>query len=262
MTAIIITLLLMVIGGFIAFAIFLQLKEQARIERLRKAALLNNQLRQVRRYLDEMPAQYQPKELRLWLYQRLIGICDELLAVQPDEPLTRRRRFLQDEMVQLQSSKEKRRAKPVVDEIQIMELKRLFESFHAYLLSAKSNKQIDEASFAHFDELINWYRYKVNADHHYYLARQFFLTHKLDDAISEYNEAINQLRPIEEKTEAAELINKYQDAIQEINDDLELQQREAELAAEQAEDAEAEDELDDEWQKFMEEGEFQKKKHF
>ena len=67
MTAIIVTLLLLIIGGFIAFAIYLQLKEQARIERLRKAALLNNQLRQVRRYLDEMPAQYQPKDMRLWL---------------------------------------------------------------------------------------------------------------------------------------------------------------------------------------------------
>jgi hypothetical protein len=214
MTAIIVTLLLLIIGGFIAFAIYLQLKEQARIERLRKAALLNNQLRQVRRYLDEMPAQYQPKDMRLWLYSRMIGLCDELLAIQADEPLSRRRRFLQEEMSQFQASKEKRRAKPVVDEIQIMELKRLFESFHGYLLSTKSNKQIDDESFARFDEMLHWFRYKVNADHHSYLARQFFLTQKMDDAISEYQEAINQLKPIEEKPEAAELINKFVETIQ------------------------------------------------
>jgi hypothetical protein len=262
MTAIIVTLLLLIIGGFIAFAIYLQLKEQARIERLRKAALLNNQLRQVRRYLDEMPAQYQPKDMRLWLYSRMIGLCDELLAIQADEPLSRRRRFLQEEMSQFQASKEKRRAKPVVDEIQIMELKRLFESFHGYLLSTKSNKQIDDESFARFDEMLHWFRYKVNADHHSYLARQFFLTQKMDDAISEYQEAINQLKPIEEKPEAAELINKFVETIQEIQDDMALQQREAELAAEEQGDNEAEEELDNEWQRFMEDGEFQRKKHF
>lgn len=262
MTAIIVTLLLMVIGGFIAFAIYLQLKEQARIERLRKVALLNNQLRQVRRYLDELPAQYQPKDMRLWLYARMIAICDELLAVQPDEPLSRRRRFLHEEMQQFQSSKEKRRAKPVVDEIQIMEMKRLFESFHGYLQTAKTAKQIDEDSFARYDELLHWFRYKINADHHSYLARQFFLTHKMEDAISEYNEAINQLRPIEEKAEAIELINKYQETIQEIQDDLALQQREAEMEASTLEDSEAEEGLDDEWQKFMEDGEFKRKKHF
>lgn len=262
MTAIIVTLLLVAIGGFIAFAIYLQLKERARVERLRKVALLNNQLRQVRRYLDELPAQYQPKDLRLWLYARLIQICDELLAVQPDEPLSRRRRFLHEEMQQFQNSKEKRRAKPVVDEIQIMELKRLFESFQGYLMTCKSNKQVDEESFQRYDELVHWYRYKVNADHHAYLARQFFLTHKMDEAISEYNEAIDQLKPVEEKPEAQELITKFQDIISEIEEDLALQQREAELEAESAEDAEAEGELDNEWQKFMENGEFQKKKHF
>ncbi|MBJ7551334.1 hypothetical protein [Marinomonas ostreistagni] len=262
MTAIIVTLLLLIIGGFIAFAIFLQLREQARIERLRKAALLNNQLRQVRRYLDEMPAQYQPKDMRIWLYSRMIGLCDELLAIQADEQLSRRRRFLQDEMTQFQSSKEKRRAKPVVDEIQIMELKRLFESFHGYLQSTKSNKQISEEAFARFDEMLHWFRYKVNADHHAYLARQFFLTHKMDDAINEYKEAINQLKPIEEKTEAAELINKFTETIQEIEDDMALQQREAELEAESKGDNEAEEALDDEWQKFIDDGEFQRKKHF
>lgn len=262
MTAIIVTLLLMVIGGFIAFAIYLQLKEQARVERLRKVALLNNQLRQVRRYLDELPAQYQPKDMRLWLYARMIAICDELLAVQPDEPLSRRRRFLQEEMQQFQNSKEKRRAKPVVDEIQIMELKRLFESFHGYLLTAKSSKQIDEDTFARYDELIHWFQYKINADHHSYLARQFFLTHKMEEAISEYHEAIAQLKSVEEKPEAAELIEKYLETIQEIQEDMELQQREAEMEAEAMEDSEAEDELDDEWQKFIQDGEFQRKKHF
>lgn len=262
MTAIIVTLLLLVIGGFIAFAIYLQMKEQARIERLRKVALLNNQLRQVRRYLDELPAQYQPKDMRLWLYARMIAICDELLSLQPDEPLSRRRRFLHEEMVQFQESTEKRRAKPVIDEVQIMELKRLFESFHQYLQSEKSHKKIPEDAFARFDELLHWYKYKVTADHHAYTARQFFLTHKMEEAIQEYRLAIGHLKPVEESAEAAAKIKEFEETIAEIEEDIALQEREAELEAESKEDEQSEDELNNEWQKFMEDGEFQKKKHF
>lgn len=262
MTAIIVTLLLLVIGGFIAFAIVLQMKEQARLERLRKVAHLSNQMRQIRRYLDELPAQYQPKDMRLWLFARLIATCDELLGLQKDEHLSRRRNFLYEEMQQFQSSKEKRRAKPVIDEVQIIELKRLFESFIGYLTSAKSQKQIDEEMFMRFDGLLHWYKFKVNADHHSYLARQFFLTHKMEDAIGEYREAINVLKPIFENPEAAAMIEKYEETIKEIEDDIELQQREAEFEEANKEDEDAEGELDDEWQKFMEDGEFKRKKHF
>lgn len=262
MTAVVVTLLLLVIGGFIAFAIYLQLKEQARIERLRKAALLHNQLRQERRFLDELPAQYQPKDMRLWLYTRIIATCDELLKIQPEEPLSRRRRFLHEEMVQFQSSKEKRRAKPVIDDVQILELKRLFESFTSYILNCKADKKIDHESAERFESLLHLYKYKVNADYHAYLARQFFLTHKMDEAIAEYHEAIAQLKPIHEQPEAAESITKYEEIIQEIEDDLELQRKEAEAALENQEDAEAEEELDEEWQKFMSDGEFERKKHF
>lgn len=262
MTVIVVTLMLLVIGGFIAFAIVLQMKEQARIERLRKIAFLNNQMRQIRRYLDELPAQYQPKDMRLWLYSRLIATCDELLGIQPDEPLERRRKFLNEEMQQFQASKEKRRAKPVIDELQIVELRRLFDSFSIYLTTAKSHKQINEELFMRFDALIHWYKYKINSDHHAYLARQFFLTQKLTDAVHEYQEAIKQLLPIQENPEAASAIKGYEEVIKEIEDDMELQKREAELEEASKEDEAAEGELDDEWQKFISEGEFQPKKHF
>ncbi|MGB0944991.1 MAG: hypothetical protein ACPGUE_21495, partial [Marinomonas sp.] len=59
--------------------------------------------------------------------------------------------------------------------------------------------------------------------------------------------------------EAKEAMNKYNSAADEIESDLKLQQQEAESAAE---DQEEEDGLDDEWNKFIEEGEFTKKKTF
>ncbi|BDX03567.1 hypothetical protein MACH16_23150 [Marinomonas pontica] len=155
MTAVTITVLLLVIGGFIAFAIFLQLKEQARLEKLRKVATLNNQLRQVRRYLDEMPPQYQPKDMKLWLFSRMIAIYDQLLVLQPDITLTRRREHLLEEMAEFQESKQKRRAKPMNDELMIIEIRRLFESFKSFLIASQKEKTIDPDVVHRYSKLLN-----------------------------------------------------------------------------------------------------------
>lgn len=156
MTAVTITVLLLVIGGFIAFAIFLQIKEQARLEKLRKVANLNNQLRQVRRYLDEMPPQYQPKDMRLWLFSRMIAIYDQLILLQPDPTLTRRRGHLAEEMVEFQTNKQKRRAKPMNDEILIIEVKRLFESFKSFLIVSQKEKSIDPDVVHRYSKLLDF----------------------------------------------------------------------------------------------------------
>jgi hypothetical protein len=142
MTAIAITLMLIAIGGFIAFAIYLQLKEQARLERLRKSAALGNQTRQLRRYLDDLPPQYQPKDMRIWILRRLVSVYDELIDLQADDTLRRHRGFFVEELKQFEESKTKRKAKPINDELQISELRRLFDSFSAYLDFAKQNKKL------------------------------------------------------------------------------------------------------------------------
>ena len=260
MTAVTITVLLLVIGGFIAFAIFLQLKEQARLEKLRKVAALNNQLRQVRRYLDEMPPQYQPKDMKLWLFSRMISLYDQLIALQPDATLTRRRQHLATEMQEFQGSKLKRRAKPMNDELVIIEVRRLFESFKSYLIVAQKEKKIDSEVANRYSKLLNFFHYKVSSDYHSHLARKAFLSGQMSVALEKYEESLSQLNPIKESVEAQSTILKLKELIQEIEDDLALQKAEEEISRDM--DSEGEVELDDEWNKFMEESTFQQKKRF
>ncbi|MCW8355368.1 MAG: hypothetical protein ACPGRG_14975 [Marinomonas sp.] len=260
MTAVTITVLLLVIGGFIAFAIFLQLKEQARLEKLRKVATLNNQLRQVRRYLDEMPPQYQPKDMKLWLFSRMIAIYDQLLVLQPDITLTRRREHLLEEMAEFQESKQKRRAKPMNDELMIIEIRRLFESFKSFLIASQKEKTIDPDVVHRYSKLLNFYHYKINADYHSYLARKAFLSGQMETAVEMYKEALSQLTPVKESIEAQSTILKLKDLLQEIEDDLALQKAEEEIS--RSMDSQEEGELDDEWSKFIEDSTFQTKKRF
>lgn len=260
MTAVTITVLLLVIGGFIAFAIFLQLKEQARLEKLRKVANLNNQLRQVRRYLDEMPSQYQPKDMRLWLFSRMVAIYDQLILLQPDPTLTRRRGHLSEEMAEFQTSKQKRRAKPMNDEILIIEVKRLFESFKSFLIVSQKEKSIDPDVVHRYSKLLNFYHYKINSDYHAYLARKAFLSGQMDTAVEMYKEALGQLTPIKDSVEAQPTILKLKDLIQEIEEDLALQKAEEEITQNMSNGDE--EEMDDEWNKFIEDSSFKEKKRF
>ncbi|BFM49139.1 hypothetical protein [Marinomonas sp. THO17] len=260
MSTVTITVLLLVIGGFITFAIVLQLKEQARLEKLRKVASLNNQLRQVRRYLDEMPPQYQPKDMRIWLFTRMLAIYDQLISLQPDASLKRRRNNLAEELSEFQESKQKRRALPMNDELKIIEVKRLFESFKSFLVQSQKDKIINSDVVHRYRKLMDFYHYKVNADYHAYLARRAFLSGQMESAMDLYKEAINQLNPIQDDLEAQSIIQKYTDLLQEIQQDLELQQAEEELI--KSMESEKEEELDDEWNKFIESSTFQEKKRF
>ncbi|MGO2354353.1 MAG: hypothetical protein ACTH58_06425 [Marinomonas foliarum] len=260
MTAVTITVLLLVIGGFIAFAIFLQLKEQARLEKLRKVAALNNQLRQVRRYLDEMPPQYQPKDMKLWLFSRMVSLYDQLIALQPDATLSRRRQNIAAEMKEFQGSKQKRRAKPMNDELLIIEVRRLFESFKSYLILSQKEKTIDSDVVNRYNKLLNFFHYKVNSDYHSHLARKAFLSGQMSSALEMYKESLSQLNPIKESVEAQATILKLKELIQEIEEDLVLQKAEDEISRDM--DNQGEEELDDEWNKFIEDSTFQEKKRF
>ena len=264
MTSITIVVLLLLFGGFIVFVIMLQMKEQARLEKLRQAALLNNQTRKIRRYLDDFPPQYQPKDMRLWLYSTLLACYNELLNLQPDDSLRRRQGHVAQEMEEFRQSVQKRKARAINDEMQIIELKRLFESFDDFINQSKEEKKIDADSAFKFKKLLNFFRYKVSADHRAYLARQAFLTNKFEEAIGLYKQAVAELDPIKDVAEAAEAQQRFAGFAEEIETDLKLQQQEAELLGDEDDESGQKDSgsFDDEWDQFIDQSKFEKKKYF
>ncbi|MDB4838096.1 hypothetical protein OAH87_06495 [Marinomonas sp.] len=262
MTTIIVTLLLLVIGGFIAFAIWLQLKEKSRLDGLRKIAALNNQLRQVRRYLDDMPPQYQPKGMRLWLFKRTVAIFDQLILLKSDVSLTRRRNLLMEEMKNFQSNTQKRRSKPMNDEVLITEVKRLFDSFEGFLAESQQEKTINEKQSSQYLKLVGFFKYKVQSDFHAYGARKASLSGQHEQALEMYNEAIAQLSHVKELPPAQPTLVKYNDAISELNAAIALKKQEEEAAEKEKQNLPTSEIYDDEWGKFVESSEFKKKEKF
>lgn len=256
MSVIIITGLLLLGGAFVGFVIYLQLKEQARIDKLRKAATLNNQTRQVRHYIDDLPAQYQPKELRVWLFTRLIGIFDELLVLAPDEKTERRRQRVAEEFEVFKKSTQKRKAKAVNDDIMVINLRRLLDSLQTFLKSSRGAKKLDPDAFERYSQQIAFYRYKLASDNKSFLARKAFLSGKLEDSIALYKKAILELSPISTMDEAVEIENRTNKIIEEIEADLKLQEEAKQLEEEEEEG------LSGEWDNFVEDDGFVKKRTF
>lgn len=257
MSTLIITALLIVSGAFISFVIYLQLKEQARLEKQRKVATLNNQTRQVRHYLDDLPAQYQPKDMRLWLFGRLLEIFDEIQKLAPDDRILTRRQRVVEELEVFRGSKQKRKAKAINDEMMVINLRRLLDSFQNFLTHSRGNKKIDVDTYERYSQLIAFYRYKLGSDNKAFLARQLFLSGKLEESIAMYKKALEELAPISGMGEAKEIEERLKSVIAEIEEDLKLQQEEAKML----EDDE-EEQLDDEWNKFIEDDGFTKKRTF
>ncbi|MCB5160825.1 hypothetical protein [Marinomonas algarum] len=260
MTAMTITVLILLVVGFVALVVVMQLKEQARLDKLRKIAELNNKIRQVRRYLDETPPQYQPKDMRLWLISRKIKLYEQLLALQPDKTMSRRHDNLVEELQRFQDSKQKRRAKPINDELMILEIRRLFESFKSFLIASKKERTISGDVVHRYNRLLHFYHFKVSSDYHAYLARQAFLSGQLDTSIDLYKESLNQLNPVKETIEAQDTISRLKDLLHEIIEDTALQKAEQEMS--KHEDVKREAELDAEWNNYIEGSDFQTKKRF
>ena len=258
MSVIIITGLLLLGGAFVGFVIYLQLKEQARIDKLRKVAALNNQTRQVRHYLDDLPAQYQPKDMRLWLFSRLLGIFDELQSLSPDDKTVKRRQRVAEEFESFKASKQKRKAKAVSDELMVINLRRLLDSLQTFLKSSLSAKKLDSDSFDRYSKLITFNRHKLSSDNKAFLARRSFLSGKLEESVELYKKAIDELEPLEGMDGTKELEDRMKQTIAEIESDLKLQQEEEALLAE-----EEDEELTEEWGKFMDDDDgFTKKRTF
>ena len=81
----------------------------------------------------------------------------------------------------------------------------------------------------------------------------------METAVDMYKEALSQLAPIKESLEAQPIILKIKDLLQEIEEDLALQKAEEEMSKGMESE---EEELDDEWNKFIEDSTFQTKKRF
>lgn len=258
MSVIIITGLLLLGGGLIGFIIYLQLKEQARIDKLRKIAALNSQTRQVRHYLDDLPPQYQPKDMRLWLFARLMGIFDELQNLAPDEKTRNRRLRVAEELETFKSSKEKRKAKAISDEMMVINLRRLLDSLYGFLENSVRAKKLDKETFERYSKIITFNRYKLSSDNKAFLARRSFLSGKLEDAIELYKKALLDLEPIAGMEGTKEIEEKLQQMVIEIESDLKLQQEEAARLAEEEGEG-----LTEEWDKFMDDDDgFTKKRTF
>ncbi|TBR43117.1 hypothetical protein CBF23_005375 [Marinomonas agarivorans] len=258
MSVIIVTGLLLLGGGLIGFIIYLQLKEQARIDKLRKVAALNNQTRQVRHYLDDLPAQYQPKDMRLWLFSRLLDIFDELQRLSPDEKTRNRRQRVAEELEVFKSSKQKRKAKAISDEMMVINLRRLLDSLSNFLEISVRNKKLDKETFERYSQSIAFNRYKLSSDNKAFVARRAFLSGNLEEAIELYKKALVDLEPIQGMDGCKELEDKLKQMVVEIESDLKLQQEEAARLAEQEDE-----ELTEEWDKFMEDDDgFTKKRTF
>lgn len=263
MAIIIISVLLFVIGGFIVLAIVLQLKEQARLDKIRKVAALNNHLRQVRRYIDEMPSQYQPKDMRLWLFSRLASLYDALLEVTPDPTLSRRRKALTAEIAESQGNQKKRRSKPINDELMIINLKKLFESFHSFLKQSEKDKTLSSDVAARYINLLQVYKYQIDSDYHSYLARQSFLSGSYEKSIETYKVALAKLSPVKNKPEAAEAITQLNSLIKQIESALAMSKTGSAEGLVGGHELQSEaGELNEEWDKFIDVTEFKKKKHF
>ncbi|WP_217642294.1 hypothetical protein, partial [Curtobacterium sp. MCBA15_008] len=67
-----------------------QMRERARIERIRKTTALEDSYKRAGRLLSEIPGQYFTADLKLLLIKRMEESCKDLQALKSDQPVEER----------------------------------------------------------------------------------------------------------------------------------------------------------------------------
>lgn len=86
-TTTIVLLLAAIVTVSLVIIVFSQMREKARIERVRKMTAQEDAYNKAYRLLTDIPGQYLTPDLKLLLLKRMEDACQELTALKSDQPV-------------------------------------------------------------------------------------------------------------------------------------------------------------------------------
>lgn len=214
-TAITIIIILIILASIAALFIS-QAREKARIEKVRKANLLQDRYRRVQRLLNEIPPQYLNKELRVMILERGIETLKELAPFKLDTSIPSKLAADEQKLKEIQESNEKPKSVAIKDEAAAKEVRKLLELLYRFIERQRASKKLDKASSNKYLTYINYLISKSKADFYVDRAKQSNANGKIRVAIHNYHNAVSEMMRIKENPLAVKAINNYRAQIKQL----------------------------------------------
>lgn len=250
-TITIVLLLLAVVVISIVIMVVSQMRERARIERVRRVTALEDAYNKAYRIYDELPGQYLTRDIKLLLLHRMEETCKGLQEERADLPV-------KDWLANIKLNKQKvldgtdKHPKAIIDSPDksnyvkelLQSLFKLTESLHK---SGKINAATAKANLRHVLFTIH----KTHADLFVFQARDHVRQNEIRKAIHAYSLAASEMSKSKGNVMADKAVVNFKARIQELEQQL--------ASGDHSQSAEQQSRIDKEWDTFLHDDDWKKK---
>lgn len=249
-TTIIIALAAIVVIS-IAVMVISQMREKARIERVRRTTALEDSYKRCARLLSELPGQYLTSELKLLLLKRMEDVCNDLAGLKSDLPVEQWRESAQQLKILIQENRDDVRPVKIDSAEKSTYVKELLQNLFKMIEAMHKSGRINGATAKKNLKYVLFLVHKTHADLHVFQARDLISQNQIRKAIHAYHLASTEMGKSKDNPLAMKAVKSFRTRIKEL---------EALIAdGENAGSAESESKLDKQWDNFLHDDEWKKK---
>lgn len=235
-----------VICFFVGLIVLSQMKERARIEKIRKTNTLTARHKSMQLLLHELPPQYLNNELRILISERSIESLNELVLFKDDTKLKQQLTEEQTFLTQLQEKKPKFKAVPIQNEAKAKDVRVLLESLSRFVQNLHKRKRLDKNSTRKYCNHIDYSICQSRADLFARRATEAIKAEKPRVAIHNYHNAIDAFKALSNNPQATKTVALYKANIKSLEQSAE-QNKDTQNKASQSKN----NQDNEEWDNFM-----------
>jgi len=228
-----------------------QMRERARIDKIRKTNALTERHNRMQLLLHELPPQYLNNELRILVTERSIETINELSSIKNDDRL--KQQISQEQVFLKQLREKKPKFKPVIvqNEAKAKDVRVLLESLSRFVQNLNKRKRLDANSTKKYLNHIDFSICQSKADLFTARAETANKAGKPRVAIHNYHNAIESFKTLTNNPQATKTVAQFKVKIKELEQSAEQQKSVQGTPESTGENKEWDSFLksDDDWQK-------------
>lgn len=212
-----ITFIIFAVVSFLIGLVYIsQMRERARIEKIRKANVLTERHNRMQLLLHELPPQYLTNELRIMIAERSIETLNELSSLKGDDRLKQKVSQEQEFLTQLREKNPKFKPVIVQNEAKAKDVRVLLESLARFVQILNKLKRLDGNSTKKYLSHIEFSIGQSKADLFTARAEAANKIGKPRVAIHNYHNAIDAFKDLSNNPQAVKTIALFKTKIKEL----------------------------------------------
>ena len=205
-----------VICVFVGLIYISQMRERARIQKIRKTNILTERHNRMQLLLNELPPQFLNNELRTMITERSIETIKELITLKDDEKLKKQAAQEQDLLKHLREKKPKYKAIPIQNEAKAKDVRMLLESLSRFIQNLNKRNRLDAGNTKKYLEFIEFSISQSRADLFKARAEAANKAGKPRVAIHNYHNAIDTFKSLTNNPQAIKTVAEFKNKIKEL----------------------------------------------